>query len=343
MQKTPVCPAHWLGRSSNHAAHSKNLAKTAIAFSGGADSSALLLAAVQALGADRVLALHINHGLQAAAADFERRVTDFCAHRRIALVVLQTPITPKKGQSTEDAARIVRYAALAQAAKAQGAGCVWLAQHGDDQVESVLLALTRGAGVAGLAGMAATFERHGVRFERPFLHLSSAEIRTWLDENSVLYVTDPTNADPHYTRNRIRAELLPALQAHFPQYRTTFSRSAAHAASAAAVLSDLAAYDAALCGMPPLITALQTLTKGNLSNSATALSGAERQAQALRYWLRTQHQTTPDASQLLELQKQIAACTTRGHKLRLKIGTGFVVRLGDRLGYEESALHNHSI
>ena len=127
----------------------------AIAYSGGADSSALLRACAQRWPG-QVRALHVHHGLQAAADDFLQHCQQVCRQLQVPLAVAQVDARAQPGQSPEDAARQHRYAALTQLARtgtAQPAASIALAQHADDQVETLLLALSRGAGVAGLAAM----------------------------------------------------------------------------------------------------------------------------------------------------------------------------------------------
>ena len=196
-----------------------------VALSGGADSVAMLVAAAR-LWPGEVHALHVNHGLQAAASDFERHCKETCASLGIPLHVARPDATGEAGDSPEDAARRARYVALAQLARNAGVRCVLLAQHADDQVETLLLALSRGAGLPGLAAMPARFERHGAVFLRPWLELPGAEIRAWLRGEGFAHVEDPTNADTRFTRNRIRHGVLPALEAAFPQWRVTFARAA---------------------------------------------------------------------------------------------------------------------
>ena len=195
-----------------------------------------------------------------------------------------------------------------------------MAQHADDQIETVLLALSRGAGVAGLAAMPACWERAGLQWYRPLLRVSAADVRHWLREQGQAWVEDPTNTDERFTRNRIRVQLLPVLEAAFPAFRATFARSASHAAQAAELLEELARDDALAVGLPPQIAPLQRL-------------GRARQANVLRHWLRVDHQTTPAAAQLAELLDQIQACTTRGHRIHIKVGRGYVVRSGSKLDW----------
>ncbi|MDP2034197.1 MAG: tRNA lysidine(34) synthetase TilS [Polaromonas sp.] len=290
-----------------------------VAYSGGADSTALLYAAAQRWPG-QVSALHVHHGLQAAADGFVRVCEETCQVLGVPLHVLRVSAGAAAGQSPEDAARLARYAALAQAATAQGLQAVLLAQHADDQVETLLLALSRGAGLPGLSAMATQFERGGMLFHRPLLQLPAAGLRDWLVCEGKDFVDDPTNTDERYTRNRIRARLLPVLQDTFPQFRETFARSARHAAQAQALLAEVAGEDLARVGVPPRIKALQGLSRA-------------RQANLLRHWLVTAHQAAPSTAQLEQLLGQIAACTTRGHRIELKVAAGQVRREGEALAY----------
>ncbi|AEG92634.1 tRNA lysidine(34) synthetase TilS [Ramlibacter tataouinensis] len=290
-----------------------------VAFSGGADSTALLFAAArQWPGA--VHAVHVHHGLQAAADAFTEHCARSCEGLGVPLHVRRVDARPAAGESPEDAARGARYQALAAAARDAGLACVLLAQHADDQAETLLLALSRGAGLPGLASMPARFERHGVVFLRPLLAVPGARLRNWAREQAIAFIEDPTNADTRYTRNRIRRDLLPALERAFPAFRETFARSARHAAQAQRLLDEVAAADLAAMGGEPDIGALQVLS-------------CARQGNLLRYWLRTVHAQQPSAAQLDELLAQVADCTTRGHRLRLKVGAGFVLRDGPRLRF----------
>ena len=288
----------------------------AVGLSGGADSTALLLACARKWPG-QVQAIHVHHGLQAAADGFEEHCAALCQSLNVPLWVKRLDARHTPGQSPEDAARQARYKAfeaVAIASKAQAAiKSIAIAQHADDQVETLLLALSRGAGIAGLAAMPARWEGAGVVWHRPLLQVAGADIRSWLRLQGQPSVEDPTNTDQRYTRNRIRAQLLPALEAAFPAFRDTFARSASNAAQAAELLDELAQQDLLRVGAPPHITVLQGLSRA-------------RQANVLRHWLRVAYATTPSAAQLGELLNQLAACTTRGHRIHIKVGRGFVVR-----------------
>ena len=293
-------------------------ARFGVAYSGGADSTALLLAAAQRWPG-QIQALHIHHGLQAAADDFVGVCESVCARAQVPLQVLHVNAGHATGESPEDAARRARYAALAAAAIEQGLCGVLLGQHADDQVETLLLALSRGAGLPGLSAMPEKMVRGGMTFYRPLLGIAAADLRAWLVRQQIAFADDPTNTDERYTRNRIRARLLPFLAQAFPHFRATFARSARHAAQGQAVLLEVAQQDLAAVGAPPAIKALQLLSLA-------------RQANVLRHWLLLQ-QATPSAAQLDQLQRQIAACTTRGHRIELKVATGQVTRQGAVLHY----------
>ena len=320
----------------------------AVAYSGGADSTALLLMLARQYPG-RVQAIHIHHGLQAAADDFATHCTAFCSALGVPLHVVHVNATAASGQSPEDAARRARYAALSgkirelndapaqqnrarEAIKSVAIKTVAIAQHADDQIETLLLALSRGAGLPGLSAMPARWQRDGIDFVRPLLGMTSHDIRAWLADQGLAarhpggpnsgqgWVEDPTNVDTQFTRNRIRHELIPALDKAFPQFRQTFARSAAHAAEAQSILVQVATEDMVLTGNPPRIAALQGLSP-------------QRQANVLRHWLKSSHQASPSTAQLAELQSQIANCTDRGKQLHIKVASGHVERRGEALAY----------
>ena len=300
-----------------------------VALSGGADSTALLVLCARRWPG-RVVALHVNHGLQAAASVFESHCVSLCQQLGVALRVRKVAARAAHGQSPEDAARIARYAALDALARGEEEGddlgavkTVALAQHADDQAETLLLALSRGAGLPGLSAMPAAWLRSGVQYCRPLLGASRDEVRAWLEQQGIAFVEDPSNADERYTRNRIRHRVLPALESAFPQFQQTFARSASHCAQAQAVLDEVGASDLAASANAqglPRIAALQGLSIG-------------RQANVLRHWLKTRYAVQASTAQLEALQRQIEACTTRGHRIELKVGAGFVQRSGDALAW----------
>ena len=288
-----------------------------IAYSGGADSTVLLHAAA-ARWPGQVQALHVHHGLQNAADGFEAHCAATCRSLGVPFHSSRVDARHASGESPEEAARRARYFTLATLAKTHGLQHVALAQHADDQVETMLIALSRGAGVDGLAGMPRSMQRHDVFFHRPLLELHAAALRAWLVERQITFIEDPSNSDERYLRNRIRHGLLPALAEVLPQFRETFARSARNAARASTLMAELAEIDISITGTPPAISALRALAR-------------ERRANALRHWLRSVHDAVPSEAQLQQLLDQLDACRTRGHRIHLKVAGGFVEREGDFL------------
>ena len=296
-------------------------AKIGVAYSGGADSTALLLSALKRWPG-QVHALHIHHGLQAAADVFANHCQSCCEAWEVPFSIMHVNARHASGQSPEDAARNSRYQALIQMAKAQGLDVVLLGQHADDQVETLLLALSRGAGLPGLACMPAVFERQGVLFVRPMLEVGVKALKAYLEAQGIGWVEDPTNNERLYTRNKIRLDILPAIVATFPSYLETFIRSIHHIAEAQQLLEEVAQQDLAGVGNPPAIKALQKLS-------------SQRQANVLRFWFKAYHQTSPSTKQLGELLKQVQACRTRGHHIHMRVGSGVVVREKDALAFKK--------
>lgn len=295
----------------------------AVALSGGADSTALLLACVRRWPG-QIVAVHINHGLQNAAAAFEQHCRAVCADFQVPLQVVAVQAQATKGESPEDAARKARYKAfddLALVDTAQTAiKSIAFAHNADDQVETMLIALSRGSGLAGLSAMPAQWHRSAQVCYRPLLDVSAADIRRWLHAQGQGWVEDPTNSDLRFTRNRIRHRIVPALREAFPHVADAFARSARHAAQAQTLLDALAQQDLAAWGHGG-----GTLPDGLPIQSLRQL-GIERQANVLRYWLKARYGVIPSTAQLVQLQHQLAACTTRGHRIHLRVASGFAQR-----------------
>ena len=304
----------------------------AVAFSGGADSTALLWAC-HLKWPGQVHAVHVHHGLQSAADDFVQHCKGFCNLHHIPIEVAYVNAKHRLGQSPEDAARRARYQALEDVLLTKWGGHIKdiaLAQHADDQVETVVLALSRGSGLPGLSGMRAQWTHNLVNYHRPILGVPSDQLRAWATEHGLSWIEDPSNSDESFTRNKIRKKILPHLMQTFPNFRQTLSRSAAHMAQAQTLLLELATEDLASVGNPPHIKALQTLTEARRSN-------------LLRHWLQGQGCRSSTA-QMLELNRLIVACTTRGHDIQLKVGESCVVRRNAVLELVEyGVLPNHRV
>ena len=215
-----------------------------VGLSGGPDSVFLLYAlhTLQARMGFTLRAVHVYHGIRGAEADRDEAFSEkLCAKLDIpfqAVHVAAPAYAAQHGLSLEEAARILRYEAL-EAARQQltQATAAWIAvaHHLDDQAETVLHNLVRGAGLRGLAGM----ENRRNHVIRPLLSIKREDILKWLKQYDIPYVTDSTNADPHYTRNRIRSTVLPELREINPE-------ASAHIAHSAALLREADAFFHAL-------------------------------------------------------------------------------------------------
>jgi tRNA(Ile)-lysidine synthase len=216
-----------------------------VGFSGGLDSSVLLAASAEAFP-EAVEAIHVDHGLHPASSAWGLHCVDQAAALGVGCRVIRVDAQKAPGESPEAAARAARYEALGSLLCA---GDVLLtAHHADDQLETVILQMMRGCGVAGLAAMP---ERSGLgagELWRPLLGYSRQELADWAAGQGLSWVDDPANRDTRLARNHLRHELVPALKAYWPAAADAVSRTARHCAEAAAVLAELAAEDAAGCG-----------------------------------------------------------------------------------------------
>lgn len=187
-----------------------------IALSGGADSVALAyaLCRVRAREGWRLWAAHVNHGMRGAESDGDQAfVEELC--RRLGLQLVSRRLIPPE-QAGETWAREARYAALREMAAQAECGVIALAHHQDDQAETLLEHLLRGTGPEGLAGMRTLSRLGGVTLARPLLGLSRAALREALEEAGESWREDSTNAQAQCLRNRLRLEILPALEALSP-------------------------------------------------------------------------------------------------------------------------------
>ncbi len=230
-----------------------------IALSGGLDSCVLLALAARACGrrSRRLRAIHVHHGLQAAADDFEHHCRRLCAHLDVTLEVVRARVDRSSGKGLEAAARQARYDAFVECLDA--GDVLWLAQHRDDQAETLLLAALRRAGVAGLAAMPARREERGLSIERPLLEVRRSDLEVEARRHGLDWVEDPSNASREFDRNYLRHEVVPALARRWPDATEALAMSARHAGEAAALLDEYALEDLARLGGDPARLELEGL------------------------------------------------------------------------------------
>lgn len=210
-----------------------------VAFSGGLDSTALLHLACEAArqqGDLSVRAVHVDHGLHPKSAEWAEQCRRVAATLGVHCELRRVAVDAASGQGLEAAARQARHAAL-QAVMRPGE-TVLMAHHRDDQAETLLLNLARGAGVDGLAGMPQT-RPFGIGWlYRPLLEHPRAALQDWLLERGIAWIDDPSNQDVSLDRNFLRHEVLPLLRQRWPAIETKLAATTVHARAAAEALSD---------------------------------------------------------------------------------------------------------
>lgn len=270
-------------------------ARYCVAYSGGVDSTALLHAMVMLRNAHPRLALralHVNHHLQPGADHWALHCRDFAARWSVALEVLDIRVARTRGESTEAAARAARYAALSMALAPDEH--LLTAHHRDDQVETVLLQLMRGAGVAGLSGMPERSVIGSGILLRPLLGVDHADLIEYARNAGLRWIDDTSNEDLRFDRNFVRQRVLPGLRARWQGMAASVARSARHLAEAQALLDERAREDLVLAG-----------EGANLRVSALRTLSPARARNLLRYWIDRANHPVPSSAVLGEALRQV--------------------------------------
>ena len=208
-----------------------------VGLSGGADSVALLLLLMEA--GVQVAAVHVNHGLRGAESDGDEAfVRRLCENLHVPLLIrrAEPPENPGEGWARE-----ARYVFFREVMQETQADALALAHHRDDQAETLLLHLLRGAGLTGLTGMAKDTTLDGMRILRPLLPYSREELRAYLNDRNQTWREDASNADVRYLRNALRVEVLPRLEQLIPGASQRIANTAKLLAEDDAALTALAA------------------------------------------------------------------------------------------------------
>ncbi|WP_024644400.1 tRNA lysidine(34) synthetase TilS [Pseudomonas syringae] len=252
-----------------------------VGFSGGLDSTVLLhllaeLASRESLPS--LNAIHVHHGLQPAADAWPEHCQRVCQALDVTFELVRVQVEP--GASIEQAARRVRYAAFAD--RLSDGNVLLTGQHRDDQAETLLFRLLRGAGVRGLAAMPVQRMLGRGHFVRPLLDVSRSELEGYAHQHGLSWIEDPSNSDQHFSRNFLRSQVLPLLTSRWPQASASLARTAGHLGEAQQLLDELAMQDIANA---QAATAFAWLGLPVLSLGPIAGLSAARQRNALRYWL----------------------------------------------------------
>ena len=269
-----------------------------VAYSGGPDSTALLhaLAQLPEAHARGLRALHVDHGLHAQSHAWATHCRELAQEWRIPCMVLRVEIDHARGYGLEAAARDARYRAFALSLR--DGERLLLGHHRDDQAETVLLKLLRGAGPEGLGGMRAMRPLGQGTLWRPLLDMPRDGMRQYVLDHGLPCIEDPSNGDHRLSRNFLRHEILPRLSQHWPQAVDSIVHSARHSREATLALAQQ--WRAAL-------TALQDPTTGSLdAHGWLALAPALRHP-LLDEWLHARGLPAPTAAQRAQIERQCVA------------------------------------
>ena len=276
-------------------------ARVCVGLSGGIDSVVLLHALSRmAKNVDWpccLAAVHVHHGISVRADAWADFCIDFCGQCGVPLEVVRVEVPRDSGEGLEAAARRLRHGVFA----ACGVDWLALAHHRDDQADTVLLNLVRGAGVAGAAGMLAERpQANGPALVRPLLDVPRSVFESYAVAHELRWVEDESNDDRHFRRNFLRHEILPRIEASFSGAGRSLARAAGHFAEAAVLLDDLAVIDRKQVNTP----------SGRMALAAFNALPAARARNLLRHvWVEAGFQA-PDTRWIDEALKQLATADT---------------------------------
>ncbi|MCX7097049.1 MAG: tRNA lysidine(34) synthetase TilS [Methylococcales bacterium] len=265
-----------------------------IGYSGGVDSHVLLHLAATTEIKDRITAVYVHHGLQAVAESWAEHCAATAKALGVKFKLLRVNAQPIQGESPEEAARNARYAAFKSL---MGTGDVLMvAQHREDQLETVLLQLLRGSGLKGLSAMPEMTAFGDGILLRPLLNTAKSAIDSYAQTHALDWVHDPTNLCDDYDRNFLRNSVVPLLKQRWPQCDKTVARSAQHCADGQQLISKLA---------EQLLLPLYNPADQTLCISRLLSHDAKQQALIIRQWLQLLGLKMPALAFIGRLQAEI--------------------------------------
>lgn len=285
-----------------------------VGYSGGLDSTVLLhLLVTQLPDAGSVHAIHINHGLSPNAARWQLHAEAFCQQLNITCTSHELQLLP--GGNLEERARDARYDIFKSILNQQDA--LLLAHHQDDQAETFLLNLMRGAGVDGLSGMKSVQSLSNYHLIRPLLAFSRAQIQAYAVSHGLRWIEDESNDNERLARNFIRRQVLPLLSSYWPAATDNIVRAASHCQQAKQNLQTLAEMDAGRLTPTLSLTTLKQLSKPRLIN-------------VLRYWIHLQGHQLPSEKTLLRVIDEVILARPDAQPL-VTFGESIIRRFQDKL------------
>jgi len=321
-----------------------------VAFSGGLDSTVLLhsvavflqslrqpqcadelgLSSTDNLSIPTLSAIHINHQLQSASDDWEKHCQSVCEQLSVPLIIKKVAVT-HDGKGLENAARQARYSVFEEYLSLCSASSsvvpngqpetdtpsvMLMGHHANDQAETLLLRLFRGAGTRGAAAMPMQRSLGQSKIARPLLHCSRADLTAYAVLNDLSHIEDPSNSDESFDRNFVRQQVLPKLEKRWPSVVSTLNRYSEHASGDSELLADLARLD--LQSVDVSDTSVNDSNAYGCSVSITACLGlsVKRRSNLLRYWLSTQQLNMPSTAQMAQIDNLLLSASN-GAKVQL--------------------------
>jgi tRNA(Ile)-lysidine synthase len=259
-----------------------------VAYSGGLDSQVLLDLLIQDVHLKpKIQAIHVNHGLSENADSWTTHCVTYCKKNNIPLTSEQIMLT-SLNSNIEEQAREARYAVFQK--HIQENECLVLAHHQDDQAETILLQLLRGAGIDGLAAMPMLTSKQGMTIIRPLLDSPKELLKCYAEINDLSFVDDESNNDTRFDRNYLRHEIMPRLKFRWPKASNSLARSAALISKAKSNIDELAILDSG-----PII-------KNNLIIiKKLQLLSRERQLNVLRHWVKINNKRVPNEKKINQI------------------------------------------
>lgn len=295
--------------------------KIVLAYSGGLDSSVLLHLLSQSFDENRLVVWHINHQLQSNASDMEAFCQQQAHHYNLRFKCSHLNLSHVKN-NIESQAREARYHAFSDSWQSEH-DILLTAHHADDQLETLLLNMSRGTGVLGLRGIAAELTIKGMLCFRPLLGFSRDDLMLYAEQHKINWVEDPSNTLINFDRNYIRHEITPRFKSRWPAILQSFTTVASNQKEAADCLSELALIDLKSCDIKNEYSQRQVLVIKSIKGLSIS-----RQKNAIRYWLKN-YSVSISAHQLNLLQ-QLIQSFDGGYK-RVTLDLGFVALFKNQL------------
>lgn len=302
-----------------------------VALSGGVDSVVLLhlcktyLESLDSNQSIPVEAIYVNHGLSENAQDWQQFCGQLCLSLNIPFKTKRVNVQPKPRQSLEALARDARYQALDELAE-QG-NLILLGQHADDQLETFLLRLKRGSGLAGLSAMQDTVRlSSGRQCIRPLLNISREDIEAFARTFSLAHIEDESNQDDKFDRNFLRNQIIPPLKKRFNGFLKSTLRSIELLQQQQALIDEISQADLLLCEDQNDVPA--TLKLNELKQFSEL-----RQSNVVRAWLSDLGVVMPSKAQMLQILTQSLE-SREDAQMQVQLSKGAIRRYRDKLYFD---------